>query len=356
MSGWARAIPRITAPMLGRLPGAIGRGFKTLGKYSAVGGAGYGAGRLLRNVAAKSSKSKKRKNKIKKRFTGQGAEGHSISTSSSVGRKKKLTFAQKVIREALPEVSRSTYQLITTWAQGQQVFYPTHGAGSAAWDYSTLNLYAPAASGAIKRFYVDGFQYKSTYCNFTNFPIQITLYDLKCIRTAGTQAQPDITVGAGLNEKYSSTNEYQVPGVSPFESSDFKRHWKVIGTKTITLSPGENHQHFLKIDIKKYYKSDDAREESVDQTSTIVTPTYVKDFSYTTLYRCVGTVVTDDTLVSYCSGKIGVITDQKLTWRRPQGASTTQLLAAQSSYPPITLTAQKNILMETGATITDGTA
>lgn len=341
-----------TGVMLARNGPRMAKAFQTYGPMalSAYNGlrSGYqqlnSYGKRSRNSPLRQTKRKKQK-KNPKTTKVSFAGGHNQSSDKKIIRKtKKLTFAQRVLKQALPEIARTTNQVSITSQEGQQ------GAVTVltGWTYTDLNTYAANSLTAEKRFYIDSIEYRVQYSNVTSVSVKLTIYDLQC-KDDGTAltTEPVVAWQSGLSSKYNNNNQIWVPHMTPQESSNFKSIWRVLSSYTITLAPGEQHEHYFKQDINKYYDSNQAKQFTYSGGSTY-TPDYAKGFTHACLARVVGSLVTDDTKITFGVSKVISVSQIKYKFRRPQGSSTNQLVAVQNASPQNGLSSEKYMNEDTG--------
>ena len=91
--------------------------------------------------------------------------------------------------------------------------------------------------------------------------INVTLYDVVCRRD--TQSSPDYEWNAGITEENSGYNA-QVVGCTPFSSSLFTSHFKVLKTTKLILSPGQTHTHNVFYKLNRLLNQDILYDSSVE--------------------------------------------------------------------------------------------
>lgn len=280
--------------------------------------------------------------KVKRGYVASKQDGHNITKSSYT---RIVNKTNPAIKEALPEVSRETGTTTVVASEGKQQIAEI----ASAWNGAELNGYASYSTSALTRFYVCCSELRMVYTNTTSTPVKLTLYDCRA-RAMGQAGLDGVVDGIvqGLKSKYNNAEQHLVPYQSPKESEHFGKFWKIINEKTIILSPGEVHEHYLKTDVNKYFENQDATSTNVSGSST-VSFHYIPPFTTVHFARLIGTPVTDGSLISTATSKVICMVYKKLTWKRPQGAANIQLLANQISTPATNLTVEKTMNEDTMA-------
>jgi len=273
--------------------------------------------------------------KPKRTLMSSADEGHTITKSSARTKKKKMTAAQKLLKEALPLTRRESTTGFQATLEGCQAY----GMGTAIWPQSVCALYAPNVSTAIKRFYVESASQKITFANVTSTPLELEIYLLKC--KDDTDLSPVTSIANGLIAKYNSSDQHLQPYANHNESSDFKKSWAILSTKKVVLSPGEVHNYTAYCDINKYYTSSNP---SNDVTAN------VKGITHQVLFRVMGTPVVDvANLISLATSKVIYTMLTEWKYKIPQGPSTNQLLGFQGAkLSTVNLATQRYINQDTG--------
>lgn len=287
--------------------------------------------------------------RVKRGYVKSSNDGHGITGSSF---KRTLKKQDPALKEALPEVYRQTGQKIIPVGEGTQAFAEV----ADSWTGVELRQYAAYTTNTLTRMYVQSSEIRCVYTNVTSTPVKLTLYDCK----AKSMGQLDIdnpfsAIKQGLQTKYNNVNQFAVPYQTPKESEHFRKFWKIINEKTITLNPGEVHEHFLETDVSKYFENQDGTSVSANGATTVQFH-YIPPFTTVHFCRIIGTPVTDDTNVSTATSKVICMIYKKLVLKRPQGQAGIQLLASQLSTPPSNLTTEKTINQDTMAPVANVTA
>jgi len=129
----------------------------------------------------------------------------------------------------------TSYSLLTGGTQGSAfdlpyIFNKVTGVGTS---YKTTRVFFESVSA----------KYMMTNQDLTN--ANVTLYDVVCRRD--TTATPDYEWSVGITEENATYNA-AVLGCTPFSSSLFTSHYKILKTTKLVLSPGQTHTHSV------YYK------------------------------------------------------------------------------------------------------
>jgi len=296
--------------------------------------------RPVQTNSGSSSKKRTRNTSTLRGYRESGEQGRTI-TLSNYKKKKRDTFATKVLKQALPEKLNRFNQGIVSVAEGTQ----DYAILGTTWSYSDLQGFAPNSDTQQTRFYVDSSTMRGMITNTTSTPLKLTMYLLHPKKDLESFGDPIDAIQQGLREKYNSITQYKVPFVSPRESKTFISNWKIEDEKTITLSPGENHEYFYSTEIEKYYNSSTS---TIKGDGTTETHTYVRGFTKVLLIKILPSLVTDSTKVSFAASKVIYVNKDQLNYKRPQGQNQNVLLATQSNVPQNGLTSEKFMNQDSG--------
>lgn len=312
-----------------------------VGSYAPYLSAGYQGGKLAYSAYKSLSSMRKGGNRppktpVKsKQIHDNGNEGHTITKSYSKTPRKKLSKAEIALRDALPQVFRRTANTPITSAIGQQTF---NGVGDIFWTFSDLDAFASSSAINTKRFWVDTASCRVLLTNFTTAPVQIRIYQVStkddCSET------PDTRVSTGLDMKYGVANTSKTPFMSPYESLNFTKAYKIDTSTDVTLSPGECHNYNAHWNIQKYYVSS---QQATDPGI------YKKGFTKHIMIRLMGTPVSNGTTTTLGAAKVGIMTFTCLKYKVPQGSTQNQLIATQFNVPPTAISVQNTVNEDTGA-------
>lgn len=305
----------------------------------------YRHGSTKRKPVSQGGRPKKRKKPIKEISSGE--QGHAITKTAK--RIKRQTALEKAMKSALPLTFRRVNSSTLASTEGKQNW----GILNQDWTFLDCDAFAPASTSTEKRFYIQSVQMRNLFTNFGSTPcdIQIWIVTPRKDDTAADQS-PVSTIAQGLNHKYNSTVQYQIPYMSAKESETFLTHYNTLVCKTVTLSAGETHEFFYSNDIQRYYNSNEFRTYSIDNT-IITSPTYLKKITQICFVRLIGSPVSDGTQVSIGAAKIGMMNFTRLNYKVVQGPSTNVLQAVQNSIPVTTLASEKFMNEDTGAPTTN---
>lgn len=122
-------------------------------------------------------------------------------------------------------------------------------------DWVTNTPVSISPGGDVTRNDLTPFLHKSnhglTLTNFENASVSMTIYDLVCIKD--TDLNPNACVRAGLQtmgETAQDDNHFGI-GVNPRQSRVFNERWKVLKVTQLTMKPGENHKHYIDVNVNQ---------------------------------------------------------------------------------------------------------
>lgn len=230
-----------------------------------------GGSRARRRLFKKTRAKRSRRSRVRqrgKRAAG-GLKSNGFSTTNSFGSRRKLKKWMRPLVAGLKlsnNVSTYVYRSSLSSAKNQQATMqwatysmsggvPTVDPGTAPADFVRKIWWDQTGTsiGNTTRPVLHlGCDNQWTFRSCSETPIQLTIHHLIARRDHN---QDPITLwNAGLvdtfkqyTDTYALTNPQNTTlGITPFQSTPFCQHFKVIGTRRVTLAPGEMHTTYVK--------------------------------------------------------------------------------------------------------------
>lgn len=241
-----------------------------------------------------------------------------ISSSGCKSRNKLYPSVRTILRAA----QLSTYKILDTarveWDAGSQT--TNQPSAGLAVDVGLLfaNIGASATGQDTTRMVVKNYRLKTSITNQSNANCMITLYDIEY--KSDTFANVDWvtplgawTTGLARQETGGDSPGITNVGSTPFQSSDFCRHYKVVKVTKLYLDPGKSHMHYYNKRCNKMLNNG-INDDTVQQYG-------IRGFSHSQLLVCQGMPVNDgttDTNIAFGSGAVDVITEKVYEQCYPQ--------------------------------------
>lgn len=251
------------------------------------------------------------------KVTQSGDQGHAVKIARVVISKPNH-FMSHAVKQAPPNtIQNFASGQIQSSIGRQSVNLPTSGMDKPDLDTITLSLSSglstPMTYDAAqeKRVWIESFQQQWELCSGTSVPIEVEIYI--CTPKQNTVKDPLVAMQDGIRAKFfldTTSQEINIPFMTPNDSSDFRILHKVLAKKHIMLSPGQVYKLHIHRDIKRFY---DDREQTGGNT-------FFKHLTQQVIFIVRGTVVMCDggtDRPTYSPATLGWAVSQRFKFRFP---------------------------------------